>query len=62
MIGKVMFCLGVIALLTGCGQEKIQFEGEEKSTDYIGEVLEDRLEDENPDYDLEVEVYTEIED
>lgn len=50
-------------MAAGCGQQSpLNFEGDVRTVDSIEEELEDRLEEENEDIDLELEIYEEVED
>lgn len=50
------------ALLAGCSEMDINYKGELKSEDQVEEIIADELEVENPELDLEVDIYMETED
>jgi hypothetical protein len=55
--------LGVMALLGGCVKPlEIQYKGEMRSEEEVEEMLGDLLESENPDLDIEVDIYEEVDD
>jgi type III secretory pathway lipoprotein EscJ len=62
MFKKVLFCLLVIFLLTGCKQMQLKYNGEIRSEEEVEEMLGDLLESENPGMDIEVDVYEEVDD
>lgn len=52
-----------VAFSTGCSPEgPLMFEGDSQRVDVIEEKIEDRLEEENADIDLEVDILEEVED
>jgi hypothetical protein len=57
---KIILVLGVMAILGGCAKPlEIQYKGKIRSEETVEEMLEDRLESENPNLDIEVDVYEE---
>lgn len=63
---KLFLSLLLAALVlfsVGCAQQgPLMFEGNSQRVDVIEEELEDRLEEENNDIDLEVEIHEEVEE
>ena len=49
------------AFLVGCNRPNLNYEGQIRSLDEIEEILGDKLEVENPEYDLNVSIYEESE-
>jgi hypothetical protein len=45
-----------LVLLSGCGIETLEFEEKTRQVEHVEEVLESRLESENPEYDLDVTI------
>jgi type III secretory pathway lipoprotein EscJ len=62
MFKKVLFCLLVIFLLTGCKENQLKYNGEIRSEEEVEEMLGDLLESENPGMDIEVDIYEEVDD
>jgi hypothetical protein len=63
LLKKILVVLGVMALLGGCVKPlEIQYKGEMRSEEEVEEMLGDLLESENPDLDIEVDIYEEVDD
>jgi ABC-type glycerol-3-phosphate transport system substrate-binding protein len=59
---KGLLLAGVVCLgLVGCGPSKIVYDGKERPTDEVQEIISDKLEVENPNLDLEVTITEEAE-
>jgi hypothetical protein len=55
--------LSVLTLaLTACEEETITYEGKELKVSQVEDIISDKLEVENPGLDLELTIYTEIDD
>lgn len=60
---KGILALGLLTVgLVGCAPSTIVYEGKERPTDEVQEIIADKLEVENPGLDLEVSIYEESED
>lgn len=63
--GKICLVLIIVGLalmvLTSCGPERLIFEGKERPVHEIEDIISDRLEAENPGYDLDAGIYEETE-
>ncbi|MGG3737214.1 hypothetical protein [Aeribacillus pallidus] len=60
---KALVVLGAMAILGGCVKPlEIQYKGEMRSEEDVEEMLGDLLESENPDLDIEVDIYEEVDD
>lgn len=57
----IMVGLALLLLASGCGPERLIFEGKERPVHEIEDIISDRLEAENPGYDLDADVYEETE-
>ena len=53
-LGTVLVALMIF--LSGCGIRQLEFEGKTRPIEHIEEILENRLEAENPQYDLDVRI------
>jgi hypothetical protein len=60
---KKMILLGVLSvgLLTGCSEAEIIYEGKLLPASTVEEIIADKLEVENPELDIEVDIYEETE-
>lgn len=54
-----MLALVTLVGLVGCADTEIMYEGEMMPKSEVGERLADKLEVENPDMDLEIQIYEE---
>lgn len=61
MSAVIVGALAVVTLV-GCEPTTLMYNDKEYDTDTLGEVLEDTIEAQNPELDLEVEIYVETED
>ncbi len=55
----------ITAILAGCGnlkESEIYYDGQLRPISQVEEIIADKLEVENPEFDLEVNVYEESED
>ncbi|KON86590.1 hypothetical protein AF332_07005 [Sporosarcina globispora] len=61
---KIIFLLVIIAaiMLAGCEESELYYEGKLRPESEVEEIIADKLEVENPDMDLEIDVYEESED
>ena len=50
------------ATLTGCSEADIKYKGEQMPISEVQERMADELEVENPNFDLEVQIYEETDD
>lgn len=57
----ILLVLLIAVLLSGCSEGTIYFEGNQRPVDDVEEIIADKLEVENPDLDLEVDIYEESE-
>lgn len=48
--------VALMIFLSGCGIRQLEFEGKTRPIEHIEEILENRLEAENPQYDLDVRI------
>jgi hypothetical protein len=55
---KIIISFVGIMLLSGCGISELKFEKETETVENIEEILENRLEAENPEHDLDVTIST----
>jgi hypothetical protein len=67
MLKKTLSILGVLAMvgviLGGCNRSaEIQFQGQLRTEEEVEEMLADLIESENPDLDIEVDIYEEVDD
>lgn len=63
MIKKTMLMLIAILLLAGCTEElQLNYEDKVQKESTVEEIIADKLEAENPDLDIEVNIYEEVED
>ncbi len=67
MLKKSVSILGVLAIvgvvLGGCNRSaEIQFQGQLRTEEEVEEMLADMIESENPDLDIEVDIYEEVDD
>jgi hypothetical protein len=67
MLKKSLSILGVLAMvgaiLGGCNRSAtIQFQGELRTEEEVEEMLADLIESENPDLDIEVDIYEDVDD
>ncbi|USK85707.1 hypothetical protein [Peribacillus asahii] len=61
----VIISLLAVASLAACGEfeeETIMYEGKERTVSEVEEIIADKLEVENPELDLEIDLYEETED
>lgn len=58
----VLLVLLLLAVLAGCEESKINYEGKLLPISQVEEIIADKFEVENPDLDLEVDIYEETED
>lgn len=61
---KLLFSMFIlsIALLVGCTENQIIYDGKVRTVSEVEEIIADQLEAENPDLDLEVDILEEAED
>jgi hypothetical protein len=59
---SVLVVVLLLAVLAGCEESKINYEGKKLPVSQVEEIIADKLEVENPDFDLEVDIYEETED
>jgi hypothetical protein len=63
MMKKLTFVFVLLAVaLVGCQEANINYEGKVLPVSQVEEIIADKLEVENPDLDLEVDIYEETED
>ncbi|MGE7650504.1 lipoprotein [Peribacillus frigoritolerans] len=53
---KLIFGIGVLTLLTGCSERMITYDGIERPESEVEEIIADKLEVENPNLDIEVNI------
>jgi hypothetical protein len=58
----VLLFVLLLTVLAGCEETKINYEGKLLPVSEVEEIIADKLEVDNPDLDLEVDIYEEIED
>jgi len=63
---RLLVIIGLLATasLAACefGEETIMYEGKERTVSEVEEIIADKLEVENPELDLEIDLYEETED
>jgi PBP1b-binding outer membrane lipoprotein LpoB len=52
----------LVVLLSGCSEMELEYKGEVRSEYEVEEIIADELEVDNPNLDLEVNIYTESDD
>lgn len=53
---------GMAALLAACEEQEIYYNGQQRPVSEVEEIIADELEVENPELDLELNIYEESED
>ncbi|MCM3413560.1 hypothetical protein [Metabacillus litoralis] len=60
---KKFLLLGLAAfVLSGCEELDLNYQGEIRTESEVEEIISDQLEVENPELDIEVDIYEEVED
>lgn len=63
MIKKTIIFLIVVVFLAGCTKQlELNYDGKIQKEFTVEEIIADKLEVENPDLDIEVDIYEEVED
>lgn len=53
---KLIVGIGALVLLTGCSERMITYDGTERPESEVEEIIADKLEVENPQLDIEVNI------
>lgn len=59
---KKLLILGFCVFLAGCGLKEIQYEGKTMPVEDVEEIVENKLELENPHLDINVDISEELDD
>lgn len=63
MIKKTLIALIIVLLLAGCTEQlQLNYDGKIQKESTVEDIIADKLEVENPDLDIEVDIYEEVED
>lgn len=60
--GMISFGILASAMLVGCSDNEIMYDGKLQNETVVEEIIADKLEVDNPEQDLEVNIYVETED